>query len=362
MSGAATHQASWRQILALAWFAALVLGASLLILGRDVLLPFILAVLVWYLIDALAGGIGRLRLFGAAPPRWLALCASLCAVAVLLFLVVALASANIAAVYDAAPLYKQNIERLGSRLSEFLGMHGRFDLAAVVREVDFVPWLQSLALGLADMAGTALLVALYVAFLLIEQHSFPAKLQAVFPDPEARRRAAALLGEVQRRIEAYIWIKTLMSLLTGLASYAVLLLVGVDYAAFWGLLIFLLNYIPAVGSLIAILFPALLALVQFDSLLPGAMALLGCGLVQFLVGSVLEPRIAGNRLNISPLVVIVSLALWGAIWGVAGMFLSMPITVMLTIVLAHFPATRPIAALLSSRGQLDIPDPSQKGG
>lgn len=353
-------QANWIQLLALAWFATLTLGGTLLILGRDVLIPFVIAVLLWYLIDALAAAIQNLPVLNSTLPRWMVLLMSLCAIASILYVVGILVSTSLVAVYDMAPLYKANIERLSSRLSDFLGMESRFDFAVITREIDFVPWLQSLALGLANAAGQAFLVALYVIFLLIEQQSFPEKMQALFPDPRVRQKANLLLGEMQKRIETYIWIKTLMSLLTGSASYVVLLLVGVDYAAFWGLLIFLLNYIPTIGSLLAITFPTLLALVQFDNVFPVLMVLIGCGIVQFFIGNILEPRIAGNRLNISPLVVILSLAVWGAIWGIPGMFLSMPLTVMLMIVFAHFPATRPIAILLSSEGNLNFPDPLEK--
>ena len=352
-------EANWKQLLALVWFAALVLGGTLLIFGRDVLLPFFVAVLLWYFIDATASAIGNLRLAERTLPRWLCRMFSLVGIASVLYVVGALASANIAAVYDAAPLYKSNIEKLSTRLSEALGIENRLDIAALVRDIDFVPYLQDLALGLANIAGVAMLIALYVIFLLIEQHSFSAKIKAIFPNQSARQKVEMLLSQMQNRLETYIWIKTLMSLLTAVASYVVLLLVGVDYAAFWALLIFLLNYIPTIGSLLATAFPTLLALVQFDSFAPGILVLAGCGAIQFLVGNILEPRIAGNRLNISPLVVLLSLAVWGTIWGIAGMFLAMPITVMLVIVLAHFPATRPIAILLSNEGQVDIPEPER---
>ena len=352
-------EANWKQLLALVWFAALVLGGTLLIFGRDVLLPFFVAVLLWYFIDATASAIGNLRLAERTFPRWLCRMFSLVGIALVLYVVGALASANIAAVYDAAPLYKNNIEKLSTRLSEGLGIENRLDITALVRDIDFVPYLQDLALGLANIAGVAMLVALYVVFLLIEQHSFSAKIKAIFPNQPARQKVEMLLSQMQNRLETYILIKTLMSLLTAVASYVVLLFVGVDYAAFWALLIFLLNYIPTIGSLLATAFPTLLALVQFDSFAPGILVLAGCGAIQFLVGNILEPRIAGNRLNISPLVVLLSLAVWGSIWGIAGMFLAMPITVMLVIVLAHFPATRPTAILLSSEGQVDIPEPAQ---
>ena len=353
-------EANWKQLLALIWFAALILGGTLLIFGREVLLPFFVAVLLWYFIDATASAIGNLRLADRTLPRWLCRTLSIVGIASVLYVVGALASANIAAVYEAAPLYKNNIEKLSTRLSESLGIENRLDITAIVRDIDFVPYLQDIALGLANIAGVAMLVALYVIFLLIEQYSFSAKIKAIFPNQPARQKVEMLLSQMQNRLGTYIWIKTLMSLLTAVASYAVLLLVGVDYAAFWALLIFLLNYIPTIGSLLATVFPTLLALVQFDSFAPGALVLAGCGAIQFVVGNILEPRIAGDRLNISPLVVLLSLAVWGTIWGIAGMFLAVPITVMLVIVLAHFPATRPIAILLSSEGQVDIPEPAQE--
>lgn len=350
-------EANWKQLLALIWFGALILGGTLLIFGRDVLIPFFVAVLLWYLIDATTNAIEKLRIAEHAPPRWLCRALSLTGIASVLYVFGALASANIASVYDSAPLYKRNIERLSTRLSESLGIESRLDITAVARDIDFVPYLQDLALGLANIAGVAMLIALYIVFLLIEQRSFPAKIKAIFPNQHARQKVEMLLSQMQKRLETYIWIKTLMSLLTAAASYVVLILVGVDYAAFWALLVFLLNYIPTIGSLVATVFPTLLALVQFDSLVPGIIVLAGCGVIQFFVGNILEPRIAGNRLNISPLVVLLSLAVWGTIWGVAGMFLAMPITVMFVIVLAHFPATRPIAILLSSEGAVDVPDP-----
>ncbi|MCY4035139.1 MAG: AI-2E family transporter [Hyphomicrobiales bacterium] len=353
-------EANWKQLLALIWFAALILGGTLLIFGRDVLLPFFVAVLLWYFIDATATAIGNLHLAERTLPRWLCRTLSLVGIASALYAVGALAGASIADVYDAAPLYKNNIEKFSTRLSESLGIENKLDITSLLRDIDFVPYLQDLALGLANIAGVAMLVALYVIFLLIEQYSFSAKIKAIFPNQPARKKVEMLLSQMQNRLGTYIWIKTLMSLLTAVASYVVLLLVGVDYAEFWALLIFLLNYIPTIGSLLATTFPTLLALVQFDSFTPGAFVLAGCGVIQFFVGNILEPRIAGDRLNISPLVVLLSLAVWGSIWGIAGMFLAVPITVMLVIVLAHFPATRPIAILLSSEGQVDIPEPKQE--
>ncbi|MCW8835919.1 MAG: AI-2E family transporter, partial [Rhodospirillales bacterium] len=206
--------------------------------------------------------------------------------------------------------------------------------------------------SLTSLAGNAGIILIYVLFLLIEQRTFDQKLTHLFTNRDKERKTREILGHIQEDIQAYLWIKTLTSLLTGAIAYGILLLVGVDYAAFWAFIIFLLNYIPTIGSLVATTFPALLALVQFDTTIPAIIVIISLGAVQFAIGNLLEPRMMGRSLNISPLIVLLSLALWGNVWGVVGMFICVPITVALMIVCANFPETRPIAVMLSGNGEL----------
>lgn len=132
----------------------------------------------------------------------------------------------------------------------------------------------------------------------------------------------------------------------------VLRLVGVDFAAVWGLIIFLLNYIPNVGSAIGVVFPALLALVQFETLTPFVMVVLGLGTTQFVIGNVVEPAMMGSSLNLSSFVIILSLTFWGMIWGIAGMVLCVPIMVIIAIVCSNFKRLHWVAVLLSSDGRI----------
>jgi len=131
-----------------------------------------------------------------------------------------------------------------------------------------------------------------------------------------------------------------------------LALIGVDFPFFWAFLIFALNYIPAIGSMIATIFPSILALLQFGSFSYFFLVLASVGAVQMLVGNVIEPRVMGNTLNLSTLVVIISLTFWGGVWGVIGMILSVPIMVIITIVLSQFPTSRSLAILLSEKGDI----------
>ena len=161
-----------------------------------------------------------------------------------------------------------------------------------------------------------------------------------------------MLHQIDRDIRRYVRIKTTLATLTSALAYAVMAWVGVDFAGFWAVMVFFFYYIPTIGSILAIVAPALLTLVQFDHLTPFLIVLLVIGTIQIVMANVIEPAIMGRSLNLSPLVVIVSLMVWGTIWGVVGMFLCMPIMVVLMIVFAHFETTRPVAVLLSADGRI----------
>jgi predicted PurR-regulated permease PerM len=323
-----------------------------LIYGKDLLIPLAVAVIIWYVLNALAQFFGRLRIAGKRPPDWLCLAAALLTLAAALAGVIDMISDNIQAVTQAAPQYQQNLQRMFSEVASLLGLERVPNLTDLAQRVDVPSIITALAGSLTNIAGNTGIIVIYVLFLLIEQRSFDRKLKALFRDAERERKTRAILGRIQADIQTYLWIKTMASLLTGVISYGILILVGVDYAAFWAFIIFLLNYIPTIGSLLATLFPALLALVQFDTVYPAIIVIAAVGALQFLIGNILEPRMMGRSLNVSPLVVLLSLALWGSIWGVVGMFLCVPITVVLMIVFANFPQTRPVAVLLSGDGEL----------
>ena len=194
---------------------------------------------------------------------------------------------------------------------------------------------------------------IYAVFLFVEQVHFHRKLTIIFGEGD---RLRSVLGQIDRDIRVYIRIKTTLAVTTSALSYMVMAWVGVDFAAFWAVMVFFFYYIPTVGSILAIVAPALLTLVQFDHLGPFLIVLFVIGTIQIVVANVIEPAVMGRSLNLSPLVVIFSLVVWGTIWGVVGMFLCVPITVMLLIVLAHFKATHPVAVLLSADGE--VPEPS----
>lgn len=341
-----------RSITSVLWFGAVVLVGSILILGKDVLVPLVIALIIWHLINALNEGIAAVPRVGPALPGWARLTLSFLVIGLLLTLFGRMASQNIAEVTEAAPRYKETLNAVMHDLSVWAGLGQAIDLEHLMRQVpieDLVPDVASAVSGLVGQAG---LILVYVLFLLIEQRRFDDKLRALFPDPGKEARARAILGRIERDIETYVWIKTATSIATGAISYAVLIVVGVDYAAFWAVVIFLLNYIPTIGSLLGVAFPALLALVQFDTAVPAVVVAGTLGAVQIIIGNLVEPRLMGRSLNLSPLTVIVSLVVWGNIWGVVGMFIGVPLTGILVIVMSYIPAARPVAIVLSSDGRI----------
>ena len=328
------------------------LTVYLLVSGRNILIPIAIAVMAWYLINAIARGIGRLSIRGIHPPRWASLTLTVIAFIAAVMSLAEMVSGHFTDVVDAAPTYQTNLQRLITDAAQLFGLQDAPNLTQLVDRIDFRSVVGKLAATLTGIAGDAGIILVYVLFLFIEQGSFNRKMKALFPDQEREERVRRILSHMTQEIQSYLWIKTFSSALTAGLSYAVLFAVGVDFAAFWVVIIFFLNYIPTIGSLLGIIFPALLALVQFDTFVPFLIVTPSLALIQIFTGNILEPMMMGSSLNISPFATLVSLAVWGSIWGISGMFLCVPITVIAMIVFAHFSRTRPIAVMLSTNGRV----------
>ncbi|MCB1968935.1 MAG: AI-2E family transporter [Geminicoccaceae bacterium] len=337
----------WVSMLAGVW----IIG-SLLVYGAEFAIPIAVAIFLWQLINGIARLFGRISIGGWHPGELLCLLAAVVTIVLACWFLVNIVATNVAKVSEAAPGYEQNLRNMFHRVVGSDGLAHLPSIEQITDKIDIASAITRLSGTLGGLVGNTGLVALYVMFLLAEQASFDRKLEKLFRDDEQRSRIRGMLIEIEYRIERYLWIKTLVSILTAALCYAVLVVVGVDYSIFWALVIFLFNYIPNIGSLFAVALPSILTVMQFGSVAMGAGVLLALTGIQFIVGNLVEPKMMGNSLNLSPLVIILSLTLWGSIWGIAGMFLCVPITVSLTIVLSFFELTRPAAILMSSDGNI----------
>jgi len=325
-----------------------------LVFGSSFLIPLAIAILLWNLLEALITsfqriGIGRLRL-----PRSIATLFGVAVVALSLYLVVSVLLGQADAIQAAWPRYVSRLEAIIGQLTQWIGPAGSEKVRTILTEIDLTRRIPSLLFSAQSFMVSLLLVVAYVGFLLAEGEYLGAKVAAMSPNEEEARRTSALLANISDSIRRYIWIKTLVSLVTAVLSYGVLRWIGVDFAETWAILVFVLNFIPNIGAILAVTFPALIALVQFDTLTPFFTLILGLTAMQVAMGSILEPILMGNTLNMSPFAIILGLAFWGTIWGIVGMFLSVPILVLVMIVCAHIPSWRWIAVLLSKDGKIQV--------
>jgi predicted PurR-regulated permease PerM len=339
----------------LASVALAVMLGWLLWVGQAILLPIIAAVITLYVLSAAAGGLARVPGLGRSP-GWLRRI-----IVLILFLIGAVAlstmiTSNVTQAVSALPVYAANIEALVARLA------GRFGLAEepawealrafAAERLDVGRLATTLLSTLSSLGGQVLLVVLYAAFLFTERGTFERKLALAIRDDGRRERAREFLQTANDRIGNYLVVKTVVNVMLGVISLAVMLLLGIDFAVFWAVLIGLLNYIPYIGSLVGVAFPVLLALAQFGSLAIAALTLIGLTIAQQLMGSIVEPRMMSRAFNLSTFVVLLSLSFWAAIWGLPGAILAVPMTSILLIILAEIEATRPVAVMLSADGRI----------
>lgn len=279
-------------------------------------------------------------------PKWLALAVIVFILLDIGSLMALLATGALEGFRDNFPSYQERFMLLSQQAGawlERLGMEQSQEAIPDLLDPNKVMGLVRLTLANASgVVAAGLLVLLAVMFILLEAPSMRTKLKVAFnPSPEAEARISQLLGRLNR----YMSIKALTSLATGIIIWAWLTFLGVDFAALWGVLAFLLNFVPTVGSIIAAVPPVLMALVQLG-LQEAVLAAIGFMVVNIGIGNFVEPRIMGRGLGISTLAVFVSLLFWGWIFGLVGMFLAVPLTATLIAALDASPHTRALAIML----------------
>ncbi len=336
------------------WLVALAIVISALAAGRAYFVPIAIALVLFSLLSSLVNQIARIRIGHWSVPRPLAGAIGLVIVAYALVLFTSILSSQIEAVVAASPRYVGRLESLLAEAAELLGRDVAGDLQAGLSEINIAARIPDFLGSAGTMITAFSLVFLYTGFMFVERGTYDAKFDRLFPDPERAATVRGVIGSIYDSIQRYFVIKLFVSALTGLAAYAVMKPLGLDFAETRALLAVLHNFIPNIGSAVATILPALVALVQFDTLGPFLVIALGVSAIQLAIGNFVEPALMGRSLNLSPLVIILSLTFWAFVWGIVGMFLSVPIMVIVLIVCSHIPAWRPVAVLLSRDG--DIPD------
>ncbi len=327
--------------------AVILTGFTLYVLRR-IIEPFALALFLLIMIDGLARAIDR-RL--PAYPRAAALPTAIVAILAIFGLTIWLTIDNATEFAAQAPVYTQRLNALLVSGANTLGLAVTPTVTSLIRDVNPGRFAGEIAQHLSHFAEAAVFMFIYLGFLIASRRGFAAKADGFFASQAERQEAERVFQRVRHGVENYVWVQTVVGLIITGLSAALMLATGLSHVGFWCAIIFLSNYIPAIGAAIGVLFPAVFGLVEFTTLWPAVILIVGLEAIHFGVSHVIQPRLQGQSLNLDPIVVLLALAFWGAVWGVVGAFLSTPLAVVAMAIMAEFESTRPLAVLLSRDGK-----------
>lgn len=314
---------------------ATVAGAVALAYMRPVLVPLVLAIFVFYLVSPVTDVLEqRLRV-----PRAASVFLTLLLVATLLALVGLLIWTSIRGLLESADIYRVKLIAFAERIFAVLDRRGvNLGQESVIDSLRHLPvgrMVQGAAGTALGLATNGFLVLVFVVFLMLGRRPHMIK--------------PAIYREIDAKIRRFISLKFVISAATGILVGVILAVIGLEAALVFGVLAFLLNFIPSIGSIVAVLLPIPVALVQFDGGWQVFAVIAGPAVVQILIGNGIDPKLMGKELELSPVTILAALVFWGLLWGIVGMLLAAPITAVIRIVLAQFETTSGVAELLAGR-------------
>lgn len=337
-----------------------VVFAFFLWLGRSILIPFLMATFLWYLINAIAAYIRMVmpikseqereqNIFMARALDWTAIVLAAALMGGVIYLFATQIRPMSSELIAALPELQNKLMTFGNYLSQSLGL--RIDASMIPNITKIAANIGSSAAGIVASIG---MVLVYILFMFIEQSTFNKKFAALFPNKTQSKKMRYIINSIDENMKKYLFMKTLLSAITGVLSYFWLQMLGLEYAGVWAFIVFITSYIPTIGAIVACGLPIIYSLITAPTLHQPILTAIGLIGLQILFGNILEPKLTGKTLNLSTLAILINLVFWGMIWGIAGMFFSVPLLVATFIITAQFDSTRWIAVLLSADG--NIPD------
>lgn len=328
-------------------------------IGRSLFIPILFAAFIWYLINAIASYYRRIMPCYKSDGKscrispkfydWISNILSFATIGGIIFLFATQIKPMFWELYSATPVLQQRLLEASNYVSTKIGISLNLDMVPNLPHI--ATYVASSLAGIATSTG---LVIIYLIFMFIEQNSFNKKIDSLPVQKIKAKKLRYILNSIDEHMKKYLFIKTFISAATGIFAYIALKGLGLEFASVWAFMIFILNYIPTLGSILACVMPIAYAFISGDTWhLPlfTAIALIA---IETVFGNILDPKLTGKTLNISTLAILINLVFWGMIWGVAGMFFSVPILAAIYITTAQFKSTRWIAVLLSADG--NIPD------
>lgn len=334
--------------------AVVAIAATLWILiqARAVLEPFMIALFVWFLLNAIAATWTRYVHGPDAKPTFLARAISGTLFICTLIMLTLLVAKNAERLRGQIPVYEANLDAMISKFTSAVGIESYFSVGELIAKIDLTSIALQLAGTAANLVSMLIIIIVYIIFISMESDAAENKLAAMVSSPDRRDEITKITRRINHDIETYLGIKIILGIVQAVPTYIVLSLVEVDAAAFWAIVIFFFSFIPTIGSLVGIIFPSLMALVQFDTIVPFFTVLGTLAAVQLLASNYLEPRLMGKSLNLSPLAIFLAIFAGGALWGIVGAIIIVPLLAVAMIVFSQIPSMRPVAIMLSGDGEV----------
>lgn len=324
-----------------------------LIIGQAIILPFMIAIFLTFVMDPLITALTKLKI-----PKSLAILITICILFVVLYLLGLLVYSNVQSFVSQIHTYEERLIKLPGKfikaVEEFTGQEITMDLW---KKINWFETIQNFSIASIVVSGVGtfftfigkmILVFIFMAFMLMGKDNLKIKIKKAFEKNQASR-IEDVIEAATRKIQKYLSTKLLISFVTSAIAYIIFLFFGLDYAIFWSVIIFIFNFIPNIGAIIASALPVLFSILQFGTLSTAIYLLIFLSILQFTLGNIIEPRLMGISLDLSPMVVILSLIFWGYIWGVAGMLLSVPILATIVIIFEKIEALKPVSILLKGK-------------
>ena len=323
-----------------------VLLSVLLYYGKFVLLPLTLALFIFIIIKSLSKKLidSVLKLFNIKINDLVSFFSIFFIFIIIIYSFVKVLNSNLRSVVDNSSYYQNNLKNLINFFSDYK-IEKFIKLNEVFNDVNFLEIFSKIINYFTELTGNFSLILIYIIFFIIEEKLLAEKIKFFFN----RLTTKNVLKKINSDVFKYFQIKTFTSFLTGIFTFLILYFFNSDLAPTLGIFAFFLNFIPFVGSLISILIPTIFSLIQFFSFFESIIILIMLTFSQILIGNFLETKMMGKTLNLSPIIMIVFLSIMGKVWGIAGMFLSVPILVFLLIIFSNLNSTKNIAILISEK-------------
>lgn len=337
-------------------FICFVISVYILMALKDILIPVVIAVFLTYLFHPLMMYLSRFKI-----PSWLSLVIILLLISGVYYLLGLILLSTYNTFSERLGYYSENLTLFFQMILNPFNLTVRevaqwlnirlqdLKVETLIQKMFDTGVVQSIFNSFSSLLGDFFISLIFWVFMIMGKNKFEERLKFAFR--KNKNRVEENLDSINGQLQSYIIIKTVISLSTGIIFTIILLSFGVDFALMWGVLAFILNYIPNIGSLIATLFPIIVSTIQFGfGIHTISMAVL-LVVIQNIIGNFIEPNFLGKKMDLSPVFVLFSLIFWGWIWGIAGMFLAVPIAALMKIFANNISSLKPIAILMGNKAE-----------